>query len=75
MNNIKVRKKVRKRMIDLGIKVSDIANEIGVSVAYASNYLTGYVWNEMIEERMRKWYEENKPRRRKNKKESEIKND
>ncbi len=68
MNNIKnvnLRKKIRKRMIDKNIKVTQIANEIGVSVAYASNYLTGYIWNEKIEKKMADWYEQNKPRRKK----------
>ena len=52
-------------MIDKNIKVTQIANEIGVSVAYASNYLTGYIWNEKIEKKMADWYEQNKPRRKK----------
>ena len=70
MNNIKninLRKKIRKRMLDLNVKVIDLAKELNISVAYASNYLTGYITNEKIEKRMFEWYEANKPRRKKKK--------
>lgn len=59
------RKRIKKLMIDRGLRVSDVAREVGYSVQYVSNYLTGYKSTKKLDEKMWGWYNETRERRRK----------
>lgn len=55
MLNEKIRKSIKKAMIDRDKKASDFAKEIGVSRQYISAILNGTMCNERIENILLEW--------------------